>query len=179
LLLLKFIYNLITKNKIINIDGTREFVTIIEGVCADGTVLNPTIIFKAEKCIAEWFQRVQGIPENILFRRSQNGWTDEKMAMEYLRRNFGPNSIPAEKAMRQFRLLLFDGHSSYVNIKFLEYAIAHQIIPFCLLPHTTHRLQPLDISIFSPYKHQYQRELTRHFERHEYGVFENRISMKF
>jgi len=42
-----------TKNKIINIDGTREFVTIIEGVCADRTVLNPTIIFKAEEFIIE------------------------------------------------------------------------------------------------------------------------------
>ena len=73
MLLLKFIYNLITKDKIINIDGTREFVTVIEGVCTDRTVLNPTIIFKAEEFIAEWFQRVQGIPENILFGRSENG----------------------------------------------------------------------------------------------------------
>jgi len=92
------------------------------------------------------------------------------MAMEYLRRNFGPNSISAEKAMGEFQLLLFDGHSSHINIKFLDYCIAHQIIPFCLPPHTTHRLQPLDVSIFSFYKHQYQRELTRRFERHEYGV---------
>jgi len=73
LLLLKFIYNLITKNKIINIDGTSEFVTVIEGVCADGTVLNPTIIFKVEEFKAEWFQRVRGIPENSLFDRLQNG----------------------------------------------------------------------------------------------------------
>jgi len=92
------------------------------------------------------------------------------MTMEYLRRNFGPNSISAEKAMGEFQLLLFNGHSSHVNIKFLDYCIAYQKIPFSLPPHKTHRSEPLNVSIFSPYKHQYQRELTRRFERHDYGV---------
>ncbi|RPA89270.1 hypothetical protein L873DRAFT_1585778, partial [Choiromyces venosus 120613-1] len=36
--------------------------------------------------------------------------------------------------------------------------------------HTTHRLQPFDVSVFGPYKYQYQKELTRRFERHEYGI---------
>ncbi|RPA98200.1 hypothetical protein L873DRAFT_1602326, partial [Choiromyces venosus 120613-1] len=36
--------------------------------------------------------------------------------------------------------------------------------------HTTNRLQSLDVSVFGPYKHQYQKELTRRFERHEYSI---------
>ena len=39
------------------------------------------------------------------------------------------------------RLLIVDGHSSHVNMKFLVL-----ILP----PHSTHRLQPLDVSLFSP-----------------------------
>ncbi|RPA90719.1 hypothetical protein L873DRAFT_1716850, partial [Choiromyces venosus 120613-1] len=31
-------------------------------------------------------------------------------------------------------------------------------------------LQPLDVCVFSPYKHQYQKELTCQFEKHEYEV---------
>ncbi|RPA97056.1 CENP-B protein, partial [Choiromyces venosus 120613-1] len=150
--------------------GTHEFVTVIQGVCVDGTTLKPTIILKAEEFIVEWFKKVQGIPENILFGRSHNGWTDEKMAMKYLGRNFGNESITAQKAKNEYRLLLFDGHSSHVNMKFLDFCISQKIIPYCLLPHTTHRLQPLDVCIFSPYKDQYQKELTRRFEGHEYGM---------
>ncbi|RPA92867.1 hypothetical protein L873DRAFT_1778929, partial [Choiromyces venosus 120613-1] len=41
-----------------------EFVTVIEGVCADGTALKPTIILKAEEFIAEWFKKVRGILED-------------------------------------------------------------------------------------------------------------------
>jgi len=132
--------------------------------------LKPTIILKAEEFIAEWFKKVRGIPEDILFGRSHNEWTDEKMAMEYLGRNFGEDSITAQKAGDEYRLLLFEGHSSHVNIKFLDYCISQNIIPYCLPPHTTHRLQPLDVCIFSSYKHQYQKELTRRSERHEHGV---------
>ncbi|RPB02439.1 hypothetical protein L873DRAFT_1673859, partial [Choiromyces venosus 120613-1] len=59
-------------------------------------------------------------------------------------------------------LLLFDGHNSHVNSWFLDYCVENKIVPYCLPPHTTHHLQPLDVSIFGPYKYQYQRELTQH-----------------
>ncbi|RPA91699.1 hypothetical protein L873DRAFT_1611836, partial [Choiromyces venosus 120613-1] len=68
------------------------------------------------------------------------------------------------------RLLLFDGHSSHVNAAFLEFCVSHKIIPYCLSLQTTHQLQPLDVSVFGPYKHQYQKELTWRSERHEYSI---------
>ncbi|RPA89519.1 hypothetical protein L873DRAFT_1721468, partial [Choiromyces venosus 120613-1] len=83
-------------------DGIYEFATVIEGICADGTALNQTIILKAEECIAKWFKRFKGIPEDILFGHSYNGWTDEKMAKEYLERNFGSKSFSAQKAADKF-----------------------------------------------------------------------------
>lgn len=51
----------------------REFVTVIEGICGDGSCLNPTIILKAKDFIAEWFKRVEGVLEEILFGKSHNG----------------------------------------------------------------------------------------------------------
>ncbi|RPA96707.1 hypothetical protein L873DRAFT_1693555, partial [Choiromyces venosus 120613-1] len=50
-------------------------------------------------------------------------------------------------------LLLFDGYSSYVNAAFLEFCVSHNIIPYCLPSYITHQLQPLDVSVFGPYKH--------------------------
>ncbi|RDL32578.1 uncharacterized protein BP5553_09034 [Venustampulla echinocandica] len=45
---------------------------------------------------------------------------------------------------------MVDGHSSYVNMEFLEYCIRHRIVVIVLPPHTTHKLQLLDVSVFSP-----------------------------
>ena len=48
-----------------------------------------------------------------------------------------------------------DGHSSHVNIEFIEFYWLHKIIPICLPLHSTHFLQPLDLVIFSVLKHLY------------------------
>jgi len=80
------------------------------------------------------------------------------MAKRFLERNFREGSITEQKAKEtnNYRLLLFDGYRSHVNIIFLEFCIKHKIVPFCLPPHTTHRLQPLDVAIFTLYKHIFQ-----------------------
>jgi hypothetical protein len=48
------------------------------------------------------------------------------------------------------RLLILDGHNSHTTSDFLDYAAEHNIIVVCLPPHTTHRLQPCDVAVFSP-----------------------------
>jgi hypothetical protein len=53
------------------------------------------------------------------------------------------------------RLLLLDGHGSHTTLNFIEYCDSHDIIPFLLPPHSTHLLQPLDLAVFSPFKHHH------------------------
>ncbi|KAJ8940780.1 hypothetical protein NQ314_010590 [Rhamnusium bicolor] len=46
-----------------------------------------------------------------------------------------------------------DGHSSHCsNVELLDYAVANDVILFCLPSHSTHWLQPLDRSFFKPLK---------------------------
>ena len=35
-------------------DGTREIVTVLETICADGTVLRPTVVFKGKNLLSKW-----------------------------------------------------------------------------------------------------------------------------
>jgi polyhydroxyalkanoate synthesis regulator phasin len=152
-------------------DGNREMVTVLECICADGTALDPLVIYKAAELDAAWFEdSLDDIPENMLFAHSGNGWTNSDIAMEYLERHFGPGSVSERKAAGAVRVLCFDGHTSHVNGRFLQYCVDHRIIPICLPPHTTHKLQPLDVGIFSPYKNYYSEELKRRFDRHERSV---------
>lgn len=49
-------------------------------------------------------------------------------------------------------LLILDGHSSHKNLEALEFAKANGVILLCLPPHSTHRMQPTDVSFFGPLK---------------------------
>ncbi|XP_018302582.1 uncharacterized protein [Mycetomoellerius zeteki] len=49
-------------------------------------------------------------------------------------------------------LLLLDNHTSHLSIDTLELALDHGITMLSFLPHCTHRMQPLDVSVFGPFK---------------------------
>jgi hypothetical protein len=66
-----------------------------------------------------------------------------------------------EKAKRDWRLLIVDGHSSHVNLEFLEACKRLRIVVLILPPHSTHRLQPLDVGLFLPLSNYYSLELDR------------------
>ena len=65
----------------------------------------------------------------------------------------------AKKQVKAWRLLLFDKHSSHYTSKFVGYCNTHKIILFCLPPHTTHLLWPLDVVGFQSYTHYHAKAI--------------------
>lgn len=63
-------------------------------------------------------------------------------------------------------LLLLDGHSSHKSLETQVYAKEHGVILFCFPPHTTHRVQPLDICFFAPLTTYYNQELLNWLRNH-------------
>ena len=53
------------------------------------------------------------------------------------------------------RLLIVDGHNSHFSMEFLHFCNENRIELFCLPPHTTHILQPLDVGLFAPLQSYY------------------------
>jgi hypothetical protein len=56
----------------------------------------------------------------------------------------------SDKAKRDWRLLILDGHGSHYTLDFLEWCHKRRILVAIYPPHSTHRLQPLDVSLFRP-----------------------------
>jgi hypothetical protein len=81
------------------------------------------------------------------------------MGMKWLQEVFEPHTKPSSP--REHRLLLLDGHSSHVNMAFIRWAETHRIILLVLPPHTTHRLQPLDVGLFQPLATYYSQEVNQ------------------
>ncbi|CAC5355611.1 unnamed protein product [Mytilus coruscus] len=49
-----------------------------------------------------------------------------------------------------------DNHESHLSIELIDLAIARNVDLFCLPPHTTHILQPLDVGCFKPLKKEFR-----------------------
>jgi hypothetical protein len=63
-------------------------------------------------------------------------------------------------------MLVIHGYSSHLTREFIDYCWDHKILPFKLIPHSTHLLQPCDVGFFQPIKQHHQNILA---EQVRYG----------
>jgi hypothetical protein len=88
------------------------------------------------------------------------GWTNDELGFQWLTTVFDRYTKTKARNGRDWRLLLVDGHNSHLNIRFLNWCEQHRIIIMVYPPHLTHRLQPLDVSVFGPLSQYYSNKLT-------------------
>jgi len=143
-------------------DGNRELITVIVTICGDRSVLPPLVIYKGAKRYMGWFQLLDKDSEagDYLFAISPKGWTNCKLGMEWLK-HFNRVTKPRITITSSYRLLIIDGHDSHVRLEFVKYCDEADIKPYCLPPHSTHLLQPLDVGLFSPLQKAYGKAVER------------------
>lgn len=125
-------------------DGSREWITVVATICADGTSLSPTLIYKAVSGNLRdaWLDDFEPSRQSCYFTSSPNGWTSDELGYSWLTGLFEKETVI--KAKRSWRLLFVDGDGSHLNVKFLNRCEQHRILIAIYPPHSTHRLQPLD-----------------------------------
>ncbi|KAG8229090.1 hypothetical protein J437_LFUL010773 [Ladona fulva] len=76
--------------------------------------------------------------------------------------------IEFSKATKESPVLLIgDGHSTHTkNLKLLEMARENGVVLLCLPPHTSHKLQPLDVTFFKPLSLYYGEEVRKWLRSH-------------
>ena len=133
--------------------GDREWISIVHAVSASGRSTTPVVIFKGTSLQAQWFP--DGFPD-WHFTYSTNGWTCSEIALHWLKKVFLPETKPTED---RWRLLILDGHSTHENIDFMWECFQNKVCLLFLPSHTSHVLQPLDLSVFGPLKTYYRQEI--------------------
>ena len=126
----------------------KSQITVIGCVSATGQALPPFVIFDAKSLNMEW--RKGEIP-GTTYGLSDKGWVDKELFKGWLTDHLLTYAVGARPL-----LVLLDGHSSHYQPDLIRYAKEHQIILFCLPPHTSHESQPLDVSIFKSLKSNWQ-----------------------
>ena len=138
-------------------DGNREWISLLACISATGVALRPTLVFRSESGDYQkaWLQDYDPATQCAYFATSESGWTFEEIGITWLKRVFAQHT----KCGDEWRMLIVDGHSSHVNMAFISICEEERIILIILPPHSTHRLQPLDVGIFSPLANAYSKEL--------------------
>lgn len=130
---------------------SRELVTCIEAVSADGRLIPPMLIIAGKNHMEQWYP--DELNEETLIGVSETGYSNDELSMDWLR-HFDRMSRRCQVGV--YRLLIMDGYGSHCTYEFITYCDEARILPFCLPSHATHLLQPLDVVIFQPYKHYHK-----------------------
>ena len=119
--------------------------TICETISGDGNVL-PQVIIIADVIHQERRFITTDIDDDTLLAVSDTSCLNDMLGLE---------RFSAQRQHGVYRLLCFMGMVHTVaKSSFISATIIESSIPFCLPPHSTHILQPLDV-VFQPYKHFY------------------------
>lgn len=134
----------------------RTMVTAIECISADGRSLSPLIIWPASTHRSNWTTYpTPGWHYGV----SENGYNDSKISLEWITRVFDVQI--KERANGNPRVLICDGFGTHETLEILEFCFENNII-LCRLPyHTSHKLQPCDVSVFGPLKSAYRDQVER------------------
>ena len=116
------------KKKILgsNQDGSREFISVLAAICANGTSLPPALIYQGDFYDLQdtWLEDYDHSSDEAYFAVSKKGWTNENLGLSWLSKTF--ESKTADKAGNGKRLLIVDGHSNHVNMRFMDFEFAER-----------------------------------------------------
>ena len=112
--------------------------------CASGQTLPPMGVFAGKNLNSVL---VRGEVPATLYGMSPSGWMDQELFADWFLHHFLVHAVSSRPL-----LLLLDGHPSHFTLELVKLAAEHDVIIFCLAPHTTADTQPLDTSCFKPLK---------------------------
>jgi len=130
-----------------------ELMTIIECISPAGLSIPPTFVLSSGPVPA-----LTNLSAPIgAVATSPNGWTDNEIGAAWFEQTFIPFSR-THKLNDTPIILFLDGHDSHETDNIRSIAFEHDVIIIAFPSKCTHKLQPLDVTVFA----QTQRQWTNH-----------------
>lgn len=149
----KVIGNSLTSRTYKETSKATPWVSVIEAVTADGRRLTPVVVYTGASLQGQWFSNFH--KEDLIistwkYDYSESGFSNTRIFAKWFKEVHLPETRP--ETASQWRLLILDEDSSHVNEDFMINAYRNRVQLLYLPPHTSHKSQPLDRSVFSPVK---------------------------
>ncbi len=112
---------------------------ILACILAIGKWIPPLLIYKGESgdLMSSWVDDVT-TDSKAHFTTSPNGWSNNAIGLAWLKQVFERYTKSPRKTQKH--LFIVNGHSSHVNMEFVDWADTYGIILLILLLYTTQRL---------------------------------------
>jgi len=120
-------------------------VTVAVAVSASGNSIPPMFIFPR---LQYKDQFIRDGPPGCIGAGNKSGWMTEYDFLTFMQ-HFVKNTRSSKDSPV---LLLLDNHVSHISINIINYARDHGVVMLSFPPHCSHRLQPLDRSVYGPFK---------------------------
>jgi hypothetical protein len=97
----------------------------------------------------------QDLPPTWTFLVSKNGWTTDKIGLQWIH-HFERHT--RSRTVGSKRLFVLDNHGSHTTPEFRSFCEDNNIILLWMPPHSSHLLQPLDVGCFGPLKTAFSKQ---------------------
>ena len=129
-----------------------ENVTIICAVNALGNSIPPLFVFPRVHLKQHM---LKGAPPGSIGAANPSGWSNEAIFFQFIE-HFIKHAKPTRE---EPQILIFDNHESHISVNIINKAKENGLVLLTLPPHSSHRMQPLDRSVFGPFKAYYHKEM--------------------
>ncbi|XP_018566588.1 uncharacterized protein LOC108907404 [Anoplophora glabripennis] len=138
----------------------RSNITMACAFSVTGHYIPPLYLFPRKRLAPSL---LRDAPPGAIGFANGSGWMDSEHFLKYLD-HFIKHAKPSkEKPV----LLILDGHTSHKQLEGVLKARENHIVMVTIPPHCSHRIQPLDLTFFGPFKNQYARECDYYMINHK------------
>ena len=131
--------------------SSAERGTLVTTCCivnAHGSCLPPAMVFPRVNFKS---YMINGAPPGTLGLAAQSGWMNSELFLDVMMHFIKCTSSSKENPS----VLIYDNHESHLSLPVLDMAKENGVTILTLHPHCSHKMQPLDVSIFGPFKTYY------------------------
>lgn len=137
-----------------------QLTTIICACSATGRFIPPCFIFGNRKRMNE--RLLDGAPNGAQAWCSESGWITNPTYNNWLEIFIEKTRPTKEKPV----LLVMDNHATHQNLDGLKLAREKHVIIVSIPPHTSHKLQPLDVAVYRSFKIAFEKAVDTFQKNH-------------
>jgi len=158
-------------SKILSIKGKKQVGTIASAergqlvtvelcMSAAGHYVPPLFVFPRKRMKAELLDHS---PPGSIAIPNESGWMQTEVFVQWFKHFLTHTNPTQERPV----LLIMDGHKTHtLNLQLINLARENHVTLLCLPPHSSHRLQPLDVCFMKPVMTFYAQEVQNWLRSH-------------
>lgn len=137
--------------KVGKIEGAERgtMVTMALTVCANGNAIPPFFLFPRKNMQSTFMDNAA---DGAVGYANDSGWMCQPEFVRYMQHFINCVRPTVDRPV----LLLMDNHTSHLSVEAIDLAVSNGVHILSFPPHCSHKMQPLDVSVFGPVKAYYK-----------------------